>query len=87
MNFDERSQQVAGQSAMIMLGLTQTALGVVLLIRLYVLVQPDSELRDIQWVLLGWFAVSVLNAFSARGAAGLSGADESIRLRSSPPLQ
>jgi hypothetical protein len=36
----------------------------------------------VQWVLLGWFAVSVLNAFSARGAAGLSGADESIRLRS-----
>ena len=53
MNFDERSQQVAGQSAMIMLGLTQTALGVILLIRLYVLDQPDSELRDIQWVLLG----------------------------------
>ena len=56
MNFDERSQQVAGQSAMIMLGLTQTALGVILLIRLYVLDQPDSELRDIQWVLLGSIA-------------------------------
>ncbi|MGI9220526.1 MAG: hypothetical protein ACR2QS_05765 [Woeseiaceae bacterium] len=36
----------------------------------------------VRWVLLGWLAVSMLNAFSARGAAGLSGADESVRLRS-----
>lgn len=36
----------------------------------------------VQWILLGWLAVSVLNAFAARGAAGLTGADESVRLRS-----
>ena len=34
------------------------------------------------WVLLGWFSVSILSAFSARGAAGLTGVDASIRLRS-----
>ena len=66
MSFDERSQQVAGQSAMIMLGLTQTALGVILLIRLYVLDQPDSELRDIQWVLLG----SIVGYFVLRSFLG-----------------
>lgn len=66
MNFDERSQQVAGQSAMIMLGLTQTALGVILLIRLYVLDQPDAELRDIQWVLLG----SIVGYFVLRSFLG-----------------
>lgn len=36
----------------------------------------------IRWILLGWLAVSVLNAFSARGAAGLTGADAKVRLRS-----
>ena len=66
MNFDERSQQVAGQSAMIVLGLTQTALGVILPIRLYVLDQPDSELRDIQWVLLG----SIVGYFVLRSFLG-----------------
>ncbi|MGI9200738.1 MAG: hypothetical protein ACR2QL_06750 [Woeseiaceae bacterium] len=35
-----------------------------------------------RWILLGWLAVSVLNAFSARGAAGLTGADAKVRLRS-----
>jgi hypothetical protein len=35
-----------------------------------------------RWVLLGWFSVSVLNAFSARGAAGLAGVDAKIRLKS-----
>ena len=34
------------------------------------------------WILLGWFSVSTLNAFSARGAAGLAGVDASTRLRS-----
>ena len=66
MNFDERSQQVAGQSAMIMLGLTQVALGVVLLVRLYVFDQPDAELRDIQWVLLG----SIVGYFALRSFLG-----------------
>ncbi len=66
MNFDERSQQVAGQSAMIMLGLTQTALGVILMIRLYVFDQPDGELRDIQWVLLG----SIVGYFVLRSLLG-----------------
>jgi hypothetical protein len=36
----------------------------------------------VRWILLGWLAVSVLNAFSARGAAGLAGADAKVRLRS-----
>ena len=66
MNFDERSQQVAGQSAMIMLGLTQVALGVILMVRLYVFDQPVSELRDIQWVLLG----SILGYFALRSFLG-----------------
>ena len=66
MKFDERSQQVAGQSAMIMLGLTQVALGVVLLVRLYVFDQPDAELRDIQWVLLG----SIVGYFALRSFLG-----------------
>ncbi|MCP4421676.1 MAG: hypothetical protein GY805_34115 [Chloroflexi bacterium] len=66
MNFDERSQQVAGQSAMIMLGLTQTALGVILMIRLYVFDQPDGELRDIQWILLG----SIVGYFVLRSLLG-----------------
>jgi len=34
------------------------------------------------WVLLAWFSVSILSAFSARGAAGLAGVDASIRLKS-----
>lgn len=66
MNFDERSQQVAGQSAMIILGLTQVALGAVLMIRLYVFDQPDAELRDFQWVLLG----SIVGYFALRSFLG-----------------
>ncbi|MCA9931556.1 MAG: hypothetical protein KC419_23885 [Anaerolineales bacterium] len=66
MKWDERSQMVAGQSAMIALGLTQTALGVVLLVRLYVLDQPDAELRDIQMVLLG----SIVGYFALRSFLG-----------------
>ena len=61
MEIDERAQQVAGHSAMIALGATQAALGIVLLVRLYVFNQPDGELRDIQWVLfssiVGYFAL------------------------------
>ena len=66
MKIDERSQVVAGQSAMIMLGLTQVALGVVLMVRLYVFDQPDAELRDIQWVLLG----SIVGYFALRSFLG-----------------
>ena len=66
MKIDERSQVVAGQSAMIMLGLTQVALGAVLMIRLYVFDQPDAELRDIQWVLLG----SIVGYFALRSFLG-----------------
>lgn len=66
MNYDERTQQVAGQSAMVMLGLTQIALGVILMIRLYVFDQPDEELRDIQWVLLG----SIVGYFALRSFLG-----------------
>ena len=36
----------------------------------------------VRWILLGWLAVCVLTAFSARGAAGLTGADAKVRLRS-----
>lgn len=64
--WDERTEQVAGRSAMIMLGLTQVALGVVLLTRLYLLGQPDEELRDIQWVLLG----SIAGHFALRSFLG-----------------
>jgi hypothetical protein len=66
MKFDERTQQVVGQSAAIMLGLTQVALGIVLLIRLYVHDQPDAELRDIQIVLLG----SIVGYFVLRSFLG-----------------
>ncbi|MCC6603504.1 MAG: hypothetical protein IT327_09860 [Anaerolineae bacterium] len=66
MKIDERSQQVAGQSATVMLGLTQVALGVVLLVRLYVFDQPDAELRDFQWVLLG----SIVGYFALRSFLG-----------------
>ena len=66
MKWDERSQMVAGQSAMVALGLTQTALGVVLMVRLYVQDQPDSELRDIQWVLFG----SIICYFALRSFLG-----------------
>ena len=34
------------------------------------------------WILLAWFSVSILSAFSARGAAGLAGVDASISLKS-----
>jgi len=66
MKIDERSQQVAGQSATVMLGLTQVALSVVLLVRLYVFDQPDAELRDFQWVLLG----SIVGYFALRSFLG-----------------
>jgi hypothetical protein len=64
--WDERSEQVAGRSAMITLGLTQAALGLVLLMRLYIQGQPDEELRDIQWVLLG----SIVGYFALRSFLG-----------------
>lgn len=64
--WDERTEQVAGRSAMIVLGLTQTALGVMLLVRLYVFDQPDSELRDVQLVLLG----SIVGYFVLRSFLG-----------------
>lgn len=51
---------------MIVLGLTQVALGVVLMIRLYVFDQPDENLRDIQWVLLG----SIVGYFALRSFLG-----------------
>ena len=35
----------------------------------------------IQWILLGWFSVSVLNAISARGDVGLAGEEARLRLR------
>jgi len=65
-NWDERTQQAAGHSAMIALGLTQAALGVIIMIRLYVFDQPDAELRDFQWVLLG----SIVGYFALRAFIG-----------------
>lgn len=66
MNIDERSQQVAGQSAMITLGLTQIALGAIILVRLYIFDQPDAEVRDFQWLLLG----SIVVYFALRSFLG-----------------
>lgn len=36
----------------------------------------------VRWILLGWFAVVALNAVAARGDAGLTGSDATLRLRS-----
>ncbi|MFT5500875.1 MAG: hypothetical protein ACI88G_001008 [Woeseiaceae bacterium] len=36
----------------------------------------------VRWILLGWFSVSLLNAVAARGDAGLTGTDASVRRRS-----
>lgn len=66
MKVDERSQWVAGQSAMIMLGVTQVALGIVLLIRLYIKDQPDAEVRDFQLVLF----ISIAGYFILRSFLG-----------------
>ena len=63
---DERTQQVSGQSAAITLGLTQVALGLTLLFRLYILDQPDTEVRDLQYVLLG----SIIGYFMLRSFLG-----------------
>ena len=63
---DERAQQVSGQSAAITLGLTQVALGLTLLFRLYILDQPDTEVRDLQYVLLG----SIVGYFVLRSFLG-----------------
>jgi hypothetical protein len=65
-DWDERSEQVAGRSAMVVLGLTHVALGAVLFIRLYVRDQPDAEVRDIQLVLLG----SLVGYFALRSFLG-----------------
>lgn len=36
----------------------------------------------VRWILLGWLAVATLDAFSARGAAGLTGEEAAVRLKS-----
>ncbi len=36
----------------------------------------------VKWILMGWLSVSILDAFTARGAAGLAGVDAAIRLKS-----
>ncbi len=51
-NVDERSRQTATRTAYFFLHLTQLLLAGVLFYRLYVLGQPDGELRDIQVVLV-----------------------------------
>lgn len=51
---------------MIMLGLTQVALGTIILVRLYILDQPDAEVRDFQIVLLG----SIVGYFILRSFLG-----------------
>ena len=55
--WDERTERVAGRSATLALGLTQVALGVILLVRLYVHGQPDAEVRDLQLVFFGSIVV------------------------------
>lgn len=64
--WDERSMKVAGQSAMIVLGLMQAALGVIILVRAYVLDQPDAQFRDLQWLLFG----SILSYLTLRSFLG-----------------
>jgi peptidoglycan/LPS O-acetylase OafA/YrhL len=48
---DERTSQVSGRVGQVVLALTQMALAASVLIRAYVLNQPDSEFRDIQIIL------------------------------------
>ena len=50
-NVDERSRQTATRTAYFFLHITQLLLAAVLFYRLYVLGQPDGEVRDIQAVL------------------------------------
>jgi len=64
--WDERTEQIAGRSAAIALGLTQVALCATLLIRLYVHDQPDAEVRDLQLVLFG----SIFVYFALRSFLG-----------------
>jgi hypothetical protein len=49
-----------------MLGITQVALGAILLVRLYILDQPDSEVRDLQLILFG----SIVGYFVLRSFLG-----------------
>lgn len=51
MTIDERTRGNAGHAAGIVLGITQILLTGVIFYRLYILGQPDSELRDFQAVL------------------------------------
>ncbi len=48
---DERTSQVTGKISQVVLALTQMALAATVLIRAYVLDQPDSEFTDIQIIL------------------------------------
>ena len=48
---DERSRDTAGKTAGIWLGVTQILLAGVVFYRLYVLGQPDEQIRDVQIVL------------------------------------
>ena len=48
---DERTSQVTGRVSQVVLALTQMALAASVLIRAYVLDQPDSEFADIQIIL------------------------------------
>ena len=60
---DERVRTSAGQAAAIWLGVTQILLAGVVFYRLYVLGQPDAEIRDFQAVLgislFGYIALSL----------------------------
>ena len=50
-SIDERSRQSTAQAAAIWLGVTQVLLAGVIFYRLYVLGQPDEQIRDFQAVL------------------------------------
>lgn len=65
-HYDERIQQANGLSAILALSLTQLALGIIVLVRAYVLNQPDDQFRDIQLVLAG----SLVGYFALRAVLG-----------------
>ena len=63
-SIDERSRAATGYAAAIWLGVTQVLLAGVVFYRLYVLGQPDEEIRDFQAVLaISLFGYATLQLF------------------------
>ena len=71
-SIDERSRAAAGHAAGIWLGVTQVLLAGVVFYRLYVLGQPDEEIRDFQAVLgislFGFIALQLFLGGREKGA-------------------